>query len=127
MERNEILWRQYQQNIELYKFYMELVVKFNVFYYAVTGAILSFFFANPDIPKLKYSLVLPLVMSIAFAALSVYGAILTRDLREETFNVRDKLKLDVAPDVGVLSKVLYMFAGVFAITALGCGYLLCAY
>lgn len=53
--------------VELYKFYMDLTVKFNVFYYAVTGAILSFYFANQNIDDVKYSLLLPILMSIAFA------------------------------------------------------------
>jgi hypothetical protein len=43
MDAPELLWRQYALSVDLYKFYMDLVVKFNVFYYAVTGAILSFF------------------------------------------------------------------------------------
>jgi len=56
MDQQEIPWRQYSQTVELYKFYMDLMVKFNVFYYAVTGAILSFFFANPDIDDIEFAL-----------------------------------------------------------------------
>lgn len=67
MDTLEILWRQYSLTVELYKFYMDLTVKFNVFYYAVTGAILSFYFANQNIDDVKYSLLLPILMSIAFA------------------------------------------------------------
>jgi hypothetical protein len=33
--KTEILWRQYAQFVELYKFYMDLILKLNVFYYAV--------------------------------------------------------------------------------------------
>ena len=127
MERVEMLWRQYSQNIELYKFYMDLVIKFNVFYYAVTGAIISFFFANPDIENLKYSLVLPLIMSVAFSGFFIYGAILMKHLRMEVFQIRDDLELKVAPDVGVLSVLLYIFAGVFSFIALGSAYVLCRY
>ena len=127
MEPTDLLWRQYQQNVELYKFYMELTVKFNVFYYAVTGAVFSFFFANTSLPNIKYSLLLPLLMSIAFAIFFVYGAILTRVLRQETFNIRDALRLQAAPDVGVLSVLLYIFAVVFLAVAIGCGIVLCKY
>ena len=124
MDPSELLWRQYSLNIDLYKFYMDLVVKFNVFNYAVTGAIASFYFANPSISNLKYSLCLPLVISIAFAVFFVYGARLMGFLRQEVFGIRDALGLETAPDVGVLSVLLYIFAVVFLLVATGCAYVI---
>lgn len=47
-----------------------------------------------------------------------------RFLREEVFQIRDALNLRVAPDVGVLSVLLCIFATVFMIVAGGCGYLI---
>lgn len=119
----EILWRQLSQNIELYKFYMELVVKFNVLYYAVTGAIISFFLAHPEIDDLKFSLILPFIMSIAFGGFFIHGANLMDFLRQNVFDIRDALKLSVAPDVGVLSTLLYIFSTVYFLIAGGCFYL----
>jgi len=127
MEPAEILWGQYKQNVDLYKFYMELIVKFNVFYYAVTGAIVSFFFANQGIPDIKYSLLLPIIMSIAFAGFFIYGAILMRLLRVDVFKIRDALKLEVAPDVGVLSVLLYIFSVIFIVVAGALSYAICVY
>ena len=123
MDASELLWRQYSQSIDLYKFYMELVVKFNVFYYAVTGAILSFFFAHPGIGDAKYALLLPIIMSVAFASFFIYGAVLMRVTRADVFAIRDKLGLAVAPDVGVLCVLLYIFSVVFIVVAVGCSYL----
>ncbi len=126
MDSSELLWRQYQQNVDLYKFYMDLTVKFNVFFYAVTGAIVSFALAQHSGNELiRFSLLLPLVMSLCFAGFFVYGGVLMRVLRRETFAIRDALKLKAAPDVGVLSVLLYLFAFVFLIIAIGCGVLLC--
>ena len=124
MDRRELLWRQYSLHIDLYKFYMDLVVKFNIFYYAVTGAIASFYFANPSISNLKYSLLLPLVMSITFAGLFGYGAWLMRILRQDVFEIRNELVLQTAPDVRVLSILLYIFAVVFLLVAAGCAYVI---
>jgi hypothetical protein len=124
MDERELLWRQYSQNVDLYKFYMELAIKFNAFYYAITGAIFSFYFANSAIPNIKYSLTLPLVMSVGFTAAFVYGAIIMRVLRDEVFAIRDSLKLIAAPDIGVLSIFLYIFSLVFSVVAIGCVYLL---
>lgn len=119
----DILWKQYAQTVELYKFYMDLVVKLNVFYYAVTGGILSFYFGNPGIENIKFSLILPIVMSLAFAGFFIYGGYLMKALRTDVFEIRDALSLKVAPDVGVLANLLYIFAVVFIIVAFGCIYL----
>ena len=123
-QKNEILWRQYQQNVDLYKFYMDLVIKFNIFYYAVTGGIISFYFANSTIPNIKYSLLLPILMSICFAGFFIYGAIIMKYLRSEVFEIRDKLNLSVAPDVGVLSVLLCIFSAIYIIISFSLGYLI---
>jgi len=124
MNDRELLWRQYSQNVDLYRFYMELVIKLNVFYYAVTGAILSYYFSHTSMESVHLSLVLPLVMSVAFAGFFIYGALLTSVLRADVFAIRDALQLRAAPDLGVLSVLLYIFAVVFLIVASACGYLL---
>lgn len=41
---DEILWKQYALHVDLYKFYLDLGVKVNAFYYAVTGSILTYYF-----------------------------------------------------------------------------------
>lgn len=123
---SELLWRQYQQNVDLYKFYMDLTIKFNVFFYAVTGAIVSFALAQHNGNDLiRFSLLLPLVMSLCFAGFFVYGGILMRILKQETFAIRDALKLQAAPDVGVLSVLLYLFAFIFSLIFIGCVVLFC--
>lgn len=125
MDGRELLWRQYQQNVDLYKFYMDLTIKFNVFFYAVTGAIVSYVLAHHNGNDLiQYALVLPLVMSLCFGGFFVYGAILMRVLRGDIFAIRDALRLQAAPDVGVLSVLLYVFVFVFLLIAVGCGVLL---
>ncbi len=44
--RTELLWREYQLGVDLYKFYLDLVIKAIVGYYAITGGILSFYDAS---------------------------------------------------------------------------------
>ena len=38
----DILWKQFSLYVDLYKFYMDITMKVNLFYYGITGAILSF-------------------------------------------------------------------------------------
>lgn len=126
MVQSEILWKQYQQNVDLYKFYMDLVIKFNLFYYAVTGGIVSFYFANSHIENIKYSLLLPLLISISFSGFFIYGAILMKHLRKEVFEIRDKLSFSAAPDVGVLSVLLCIFSTIYIVISICLGYLICS-
>lgn len=113
----EFLWRQYQINIDLYKHYLELTLKFNVFYYAVTGAILSFYFSQSDINLIRFALLLPIVMSIGFGIFFFYGAKLMAIVRVELFEIRDALEFYSAPDVNVLSFLLRLSALLFFVVA----------
>lgn len=123
MDDRELLWRQYELNVDLYKGYLDLVVKINVFYYAITGAILSFYFANQnDLTKL--SLLLPLIMSVALGVFFVVGALLARIPRQETFDIRDALGLKAAPEIGVLILLLSIFAALMFVVAGGLAWLL---
>jgi hypothetical protein len=46
---SEILWKQYELHVGLYKEYLNLLLKFNVFYYAATGALLSYYLSHSSI------------------------------------------------------------------------------
>jgi hypothetical protein len=121
----DILWKQFALYVDLYKFYMDLTVKVNLFYYAITGAILSFYFAHPSNTLIKYSLYLPILMSLILSAVFFYGAHLMPILRRDLFYIRDKLGLTTAPDLGILTIVLRAFAFLFVIVAFSLGILIC--
>lgn len=106
----DLLWKQYQLHVDLYKHYLELVLKFNVFYYAATGAILSFFFSKTGVGLIKYSLLFPIMMSVAFGILFIYGAFTLRITRQDVFDIRDKLGLETAPEFNVLKWLLVLSA-----------------
>ena len=112
------LWKQNQLHIDLYKHYLELVVKFNVFYYAVTGAILSFYFSKTDVPLIKYSLLFPIILSLGFGGFFFYGASLMKPVRNDIFFIRDALGLYSAPEVKVLAVVLRISAIMFFVVAI---------
>ena len=70
----DVLLKQYELHMELYKQYLELVLKFNIFYYAVTGAVLSFYFTNnADVGAPRYLLLLfPMLMSLGFGVFFIW-------------------------------------------------------
>ena len=123
LDPKELLWRQYQLQIDLYKFYFELTVKFTAFYFAVTGAILSFYFSKIDVGLIRFSLDFPILMSVGFGGIYLFGARLLGVTRQDIFDLRDKLDLDVAPDAAVLTVFLLVNAILMIIVALVLAYL----
>ena len=99
-------------------------VKINVFFYGITGAILSFYFVHPDIPLLRLSLAFPLAMSVVLGFLFLVGAVLATVPRRETFEIRDALGLKAAPEIGVLILFLGAFAALLLVVAGGIAWLL---
>jgi hypothetical protein len=117
LAERELLWRQYNLHVDLYKFYLDIALKLNVFFYVITGGILTFYFANSAERLIRYSLLLPIILSIAFGGVFIYGSILVSVIRKDIFRIRDKLDLEVAPDVRVLSVLLRVFAIIFFVVA----------
>ena len=125
MDGAEALWRQYSMQVDLYKHYLKIAIEFNVLYYAITGAILSYYLTHTSAPLIKYSLLLPLAMSVLFAGFFIYGAFLMKVSRNEVFEIRTSLGFSTAPDLNVLSVLLYIFAALMAIVAVAIVVLLC--
>ena len=62
------LWKQYEISVDLYKHYLKLTIEINVFYYAITGAIVSYYFAHrAEAPDIRFALMLPILMSVLLA------------------------------------------------------------
>lgn len=117
----EDLWKQYEISVDLYKHYLKLSIELSVFYYAITGAILSYYFTHKADPAVRFALLLPIAMSVLLALLFIYGAVLNRSSREEIFRIRDALGLTVGPEFAVLSWLLTIFAVLMIVVAIGLG------
>jgi hypothetical protein len=116
----DVLLKQYELHMELYKQYLELVLKFNIFYYAVTGAVLSFYFsntANLGVPR-QLLLVFPVVMSLGFGGFFIYAASLVKVTREEIMALGEALGFLTFPEIRVLAVLLRLSGGMFTIVAL---------
>lgn len=117
-QQADLLWKQYASPVDLYKFYLDLAIKVNVFYYAVTGAIVSYYFRHGPDGIAKYGLLLPVLFSFAIGGLFLYGASLIPVVREEMFEIRDRLGLATAPEFMVLIVFLRVMCGTLIIV--GC-------
>lgn len=117
---DDLLWKRYEHDVNLHRGYLDLVLKLNIFYYAVTGAIISFYFLHSSEPLIKYSLVLPFIMSVALAVF-FWRAASAADISDKyIMDVAEKLGFDVYSAVAkVLSFLLRIFFCLMVISSAG--------
>lgn len=118
---SELLLKEFNLHIDLVKHYLDLVIKFNVFYYAVTGALLSYYFTHFKTETLvKWSLMLPILMSFFFGILFVTASRAIPQVDDEITFISRLLGF-AKPEVRVLSYALIasglLFIGVGIVLA----------
>src|SRR2546421_201779 len=99
--KRELLWRQYNLWLDLYKFHMDLILKANAFFYLITGGILSYYFAHPEQPLIKLSLLLPAFMGLALTLAFAYGARLVSSKGADLSTLAQQLNFTTPPNEGV--------------------------
>jgi len=115
----ELLLKEFQLHVDLFKHYLDLVIKFNVFYYAVTGALLSYYFTNFKTETLvRWSLMLPIFMSVLFGGLFLGASRALPRVDTELGHISRLLNF-VMPEVSILRYALVasgiLFLGVGAV------------
>jgi hypothetical protein len=121
----EHLWKQYNVHVDLYKFYLDIGLKANAFFYAITGGILSFYLAHSKEPLMKFALILPVAMSLVLAALFFYGASRLGVTRKDEERLLKELELGVAVEINLLTHFLRGSAVILLLVAAAIVYLLC--
>jgi uncharacterized membrane protein YciS (DUF1049 family) len=111
----DVTWKEYELHIGLYKYYMDLGLKANLFFYFITGGILGIYFRNPVSRLMKFSLLLPVLMSLAFGGVFIHGGMLWMRVSDVIREIRRELKLKKAPDINLLSLLLFVFGTIFLI------------
>lgn len=114
IDANNVLWKQYATYVDLFKFYLDTALKANLWFYSITGAILTYYFAvknaRPDSPNvlnaaaspLEHTLVLPMVLGVGLGIIFLVGSTQANDMRNKLRYIRDELKLPGMPHVQVL-------------------------
>jgi hypothetical protein len=111
MEAIDLRWNEFKRAVEMHHAYLELAIKLNLFYYAITGAILSFYFTHTEIGMAKYALGVPILLSAALAVFFVCAAFLAQGLRLHIKRVAAELALGAAPEGVVLVMMCAIFGG----------------
>lgn len=104
---------QYGMMLDVYKFHFEIVLKLLIFYYAVSGGILSYYLSQPNKGFTRYALVLPVFMSIVLGVFAFLGASQVNPMGEDIVRVTGDLQLDPFPSMKLLEhlKSMLLVAG----------------
>lgn len=106
---NDSAMKQYQMMVDIYKFHFEIVLKFIIFYYAITGAVVSYYLSNqPHSGFMHFALVLPIFMGIALGLFAFFGADGVDPLKADIILVTKQLHLAPFPNVRLLNRLKLM-------------------
>jgi len=123
----ELLWKRYELSISAYLKYLDFVLRLNLFYYGITGALVSFYFTkNGNNTLIEYSLILPIVFSIGIIALCVFASKTLKVSKEEIdwLAHKDQLNLNYGIRIDALIYIVNATAIFALITAIGLSYIL---
>ncbi|MBX9877586.1 MAG: hypothetical protein K2Y22_03935 [Candidatus Obscuribacterales bacterium] len=70
----QILWERYKLLSSEVVDYLKIVIQFTIFFYGITGAIMSFVLSRPEAADLKIAFLLPAIMGIGSAGAYLYFA-----------------------------------------------------
>ena len=125
MNDENLAWKQIDKDIELYKFYIELLIKSAIFIYAITGGVLSYFFSHGETPLMRYSLLAPILFNLGF------GLICSLNLREAVKLAKihkalcGKAKMSEPYMLRALPMMIVFFGVMYFVVAIGVMVLFC--
>ncbi|MEP0911747.1 hypothetical protein NDI45_12570 [Leptolyngbya sp. GB1-A1] len=120
LEEDNLLWRQYNVFTDLFKFYVNTTWQVITWFYAITGAILVYYFDHaPKNPHLRYALLLPAVLSFGFSQIFKVGARQNKDLADWLDYIRSQLNLPGRPHVEILHLFLEQSSKLFLVVTIG--------
>jgi hypothetical protein len=117
------LWRQYLVLVDLCKFYLETALKAAVWYFATTGAILTYFFshnAGPDARPLLFVLLFLSFASLGFGYLHFRGARHMHEVLPWLEYIALSLRIPGRPHVEFIAAFLLIDSILYAGVAAAC-------
>jgi hypothetical protein len=117
VDADSVLWKQYLVYVDLFKLYVDSAWRPCVWFYAITGVLLSFYVdhESSDQSYLPYALLLPILFSIGFCFVYFRGAKQVEDLRVKLDYIQEHLGLPGRPHVEFLSDFLRLAGVLFGL------------
>lgn len=124
MDRKDFVWKQIEKDIELYKFYLELLLKSAVFMFGITGAIISYFLSNEGKPLMAFSLLVPMLLNFGFFLICLLSHKYAVVLKEKHYNLCESVDVMAPYEMSPLPNMLKLFSIIYGIMVIGIGSLM---
>lgn len=110
-------YKEFDLRISAYRYYLNIALKVNVFYYFTSGVVLGFYLKETENTHLEYFLLLPIFMGAVLGGIFIYAARLQKRAANTIETIRRELSLDIKeiPDIDLLYILLRMFGWIFFI------------
>ena len=108
---------QYKMYSQLYKFYIEWIIKLNTFYYTVMGTLLGYVLVHSSQPEVRFALLLPAAFSIGLVIVFFISKPKIRELNTQSLNLSNLLHLQGSADFLLLLSISTVFMLAHIITA----------
>jgi hypothetical protein len=110
----------YKIFVDVFKGYLDTGLNANIWFYTLTGAIVTYYLSNRNGEKshLKFSLLLPFVLGIQIIVLSILGVKQARFI-ESTLKAATNIQLEYIPAVEILVNFLKASIGLISLVCIG--------
>lgn len=118
----DLRWKELSFRIEHYKYYLNIALQANVFYYLTAGGVIAFYLKSLEEGKerpVEYFLLLPILIGAVLGGVFIYGAELQEkainnfdDVRDELFE-KFGLRINRFHDTHLLQILLIIFGFIF--------------
>ena len=94
-ERRELLLKQYDTYVDLFKFYVETAYKFTAWFFVITGAILSYQMKERPGPPL--SVLVPIAFGLLLSGIFLVGSFQANEMKRELKRFETNLDCSAPP------------------------------
>jgi hypothetical protein len=112
-------WKEFEIRVEAYRYYLNIALQTNVFFYAITGAALGFYLKEENKPYLVYVLLMPILIAGVLGSIFLYAASLqekaARSIEHliKEFREVENVNIKAIPDLELLYILLKIFGWIF--------------
>ncbi|HEX8774904.1 MAG TPA: hypothetical protein VF735_15125 [Pyrinomonadaceae bacterium] len=114
----ELKWKEYTLHIDHYRYYLNISLQGNVFFYTVSGVVLGVYLKTPNDNFLEFLLLLPILLGASLGGIFIYGGNLWAKAYNNIENITEVLRksgfeVERAPDIHLLRVFLKTFGYIF--------------
>jgi hypothetical protein len=117
---DELFWRQYSLHYDVYKFHLDACVKYTSLLFAITGALLGYYFGElQGHPNAKWILFPGVVMNFCMGIGCFVGGCMVGPRKREVDVIAKRFGFSSPPNMTLLRVVLWLMCLVNLLTAVG--------